>query len=87
MPSIQASDVQVLEGRVEDVQVAGHYTYLRIGKDQGRQRWAVVIGRPTARVGDALRLKVHGSKTDFHSRRLNRDFDEVFFARVLAEGA
>ena len=82
MPAIDAAQIEVLEGVVHELQPAGHYTYVRIGAPGAEGDWAVVMGRLDAEPGEALTLRVDGSKTDFHSRRLDRDFEQLFFARA-----
>lgn len=79
MPAIEAAEIDMLEGRVRELESAGHYTYLRIG-DPGD--WAVVMGKVDVSLGDAISLRVQGSQDDFHSRRLGRDFERLFFASV-----
>ena len=69
MPAMVRADVASLDGVVGEVLQAGHYTYVRVGDD-----WAVVMGQLDTRPGEAISLRVQGSQTDFHSRRLDRDF-------------
>lgn len=83
MPAVSASDVETLDGVVHEVQSAGHYTYVRVGPEGAEGSWAVVLGRLDATPGSAMTLRVHGHKADFHSRRLDRDFDDLYFARVI----
>ena len=77
MPAMARTDVASLDGVVGEVLAAGHYTYLRVGND-----WAVVMGPLDAAPGEPISLRVQGSQTDFHSRRLDRDFERLFFASV-----
>lgn len=75
MPAMQAADIQGLEGELAERLVAGHYTYVRIGDD-----WAVLLGSVDAEPGDPIAVSVQGAQTDFHSRRLGRDFERLYFA-------
>ncbi len=86
MPRIGSTDVQTLDGLVHEILAAGSYTYVRVGASGTDGAWAVVLGSLEASVGDRLALHVHGTRTDFHSRRLDRDFSELFFARVVRRG-
>jgi hypothetical protein len=82
MPSIEPTEVQVLGGVVHEVLPAAHYTYVRIGAPGTDGDWAVVMGTLDAVTGQAITLSVQGSQHDFHSRRLDRDFERLFFASV-----
>lgn len=79
MPAIETSPVDTLEGVVAELAPAGHYTYLRVGEPGD---WAVVMGKIDLRLGDTVSLTVQGHKADFHSRRLDRSFETLFFASV-----
>ena len=76
-PEMARTDVESLEGVVAEVLLAGHYTYVRVG-----DAWAVVMGSLDASPGEAIHLQVQGSQRDFHSRRLDRDFERLYFASV-----
>jgi len=80
MPSMAATDVTSIAGVVQEVLATGHYTYFRIRPEQGADRWAVVFGATASQPGDPLSLRVHGHSADFHSRRLGRDFKDLYFA-------
>lgn len=82
MPSIEETRVETLGGVVQEVQSAGHYTYVRIGAPGSEGDWAVVMGALDTAPGEVLTLSVQGSQHDFHSRRLDRDFEQLFFASV-----
>ena len=74
---MQDSEIVRLEGSVREVMPAGHYTYLRVEDD-----WAVVMGALEVKAGDPIHLRVQGTQRDFHSRRLDRSFERLFFASV-----
>ena len=82
MPSMNPTDVETLAGVVHEVLWAEHYTYVRVGAAGTDGDWAVVMGTLDATTGEAITLSVQGSQRDFHSRRLNRDFERLFFASV-----
>ena len=84
MPAIRAAEIDVLEGEVREVAAAGHYTYLRVGEPGD---WAVVMGKVDVSLGEAISLRVQGSQDDFHSRRLGRDFERLFFASLATPKA
>lgn len=79
MPVLEAAKIDMLEGVVQELEPAGHYTYVRVGEPGD---WAVVMGRLDVGLGEAITLRVQGSKDDFHSRRLGRDFERLFFASI-----
>lgn len=67
-------DLEVVE-RTE----AGGYVYARGASGQ----WVVGLAKPFA-PGSRIRIHPLGRATDFHSRRLDRTFDELWF--VVIEG-
>ncbi|MBV1856931.1 MAG: hypothetical protein KUG77_00875 [Nannocystaceae bacterium] len=79
MPPVDKAEIEALRGEIVELAPAGHYTYLRVG-DPGD--WAVVLGQLDVELGDSIDLRVQGSKDDFHSHRLGRDFERLFFASV-----
>lgn len=82
MPSIEPTEVEMLGGVVHEVLSAEHYTYVRVGAPGTDGDWAVVMGALDAVTGEAITLSVQGSQHHFHSRRLDRDFERLFFASV-----
>jgi len=74
--SVFSTDAVVLE-RVP----AGSYLYLRVAA-QGRERWAATLASFEPRGTSLVRLTVFGRAHHFHSARLDRDFDELWFAGV-----
>ncbi|MBX7080500.1 MAG: hypothetical protein K1X88_14980 [Nannocystaceae bacterium] len=64
---------------------AGSYSYLEID-DGVHTRWVAVMGEG---LPEGSRAQVHAvaRRRDFHSRRLDRRFDELDFASVRAHGA
>ncbi len=82
MPSIEPTEVKTLGGVVHEIESVGQYTYVRVGAPGTQGDWAVVMGTLDTTAGEAITLSVQGSQTHFHSRRLDRDFDRLFFASV-----
>ncbi len=70
-----------LDGVVSERLEAGGYTYLRVRPSAGAPVWVVTMGAGS-RVGARVRVTSFGEQRQFHSRRLNRDFDRVLFASV-----
>ncbi|MCU0656542.1 MAG: hypothetical protein MUF64_15215 [Polyangiaceae bacterium] len=77
----EARERRQFEGRPAEQLRAGSYTYVRLVDDAGQGRWVVTMGRG---VGGAARVQARtmARVTDFHSRRLARRFDELFFGTL-----
>lgn len=73
---------ETFSGDVQEVLPAGHYTYFRLRDGQAAERWVVVPGT-SHRDADQLRVRSFGRRHDFHSNRLGRDFDDLYFVSVL----
>lgn len=71
------------EGRVVERLDAGSYTYLRVARDGAPETWVVALGS-RVKAGDHVRVDAVGRASRFHSKRLGRDFHELFFAAVRA---
>jgi hypothetical protein len=71
-----------LRGRVNERLDAGSYTYLDLRLGDGSQRWIVVLGKAQAEPGQDIEAVAMGTRTDFHSRRLDRTFDRLTFAWI-----
>ena len=71
-----------LRGRVNQRLEAGSYTYLDLRLGDGGQRWIVVLGKAEAEPGQDIEAVAMGTRTDFHSRRLDRTFDRITFAWI-----
>lgn len=72
---MEAAQIETLQGVVREVLTAGHYTYVSV-----EGQWAVVLGDVKASPGAEITLAVQGRQTNFHSSRLDRDFELLFFA-------
>ena len=70
-----------MRGRVSERLRAGSYTYLDMRLDDGSQQWVVVMGKAPA-AGQDIEAVNMGTRTNFHSRRLDRTFDRLTFAWV-----
>ncbi len=71
-----------LRGRVSQRLDAGSYTYLDLRLGDGGQHWIVVLGKAEAEPGQDIEAVAMGTRTDFHSRRLDRTFDRITFAWI-----
>lgn len=68
------------EGSVVERLSAGGYTYVAVA-DAGVARWVATMGdAPPA--GAAVRVEAFAASDDFHSPRLDRDFDRLLFGTV-----
>jgi hypothetical protein len=68
------------DGVVEERLEAGSYAYLAV-RTGDRLRWVATMGegRP---IGARVVVRSMGTRTDFHSRRLDRTFSELVFGVV-----
>ncbi|DAB33578.1 MAG: hypothetical protein PWQ42_884 [Sulfurospirillum sp.] len=66
-------------GVVKEVIHAGGYTYLLVQEKNAGSFWAAVssVG---VKVGDEVRFQKEFVANKFHSKALNRDFEELMFA-------
>jgi hypothetical protein len=69
------------EGIVRERLPAGSYLYLAVEHDD-RLRWIATTGSD-AELGTRVRVQSMGVRHDFHSRRLDRSFDELVFGVVV----
>jgi hypothetical protein len=70
-----------MRGRVNERLRAGSSTYLDMRLHDGSQEWIVVMGKAPA-PGEDIEAVNMGTRTNFHSRRLDRTFDRLTFAWV-----
>lgn len=70
--------------QVVDVLQAGSYTYVRYETTNAETRWLATL-RTEATVGETVRVVRYGSRQNFHSRRLQRDFLILHFGRIIEE--
>ncbi len=68
-------------GEVTEVAAAGSYTYFGLRLPDASTRWVVIHGRGD-RDASWLAVDSFGRRTGFVSRRLNRRFDELYFASI-----
>lgn len=76
---------QTFAGVVEERLAAGSYTYLAVRTDDAL-RWVATMGDGAA-LGARVQIKSMGTRTDFHSRRLDRTFSELVFGVVVDDAA
>lgn len=72
-------------GTVREVLFAGSYVYVEVELAEGDARWVVGIDDPP-RVGDRVQVRAHGERRDFHSARLDRDFERLLFGEFSPLG-
>lgn len=75
-----------LQGQVQEVVDGGSYTYLRIRTKNSGDVWAATMPTKLQKgasvvIADAMLM------TNFHSKALNRTFDEIVFGTATAAGA
>lgn len=80
MPAIEVASGS-LHGTVLERLDAGSYTYLSVGASDGRQTWVVTLGAG-APVGTDVVVRRIGRRSPFHSRRLDRTFEDLVFGIV-----
>jgi len=73
-----------LTGAVIETMDAGSYTYVQV--DLGEEKIWVAGPITTVKVGDILPVNKRMPMNDFHSKTLNRDFDEIYFVSSFDEG-
>ena len=78
----QAERGQRLHGHITEKLPAGGYTYLELELADGDRTWVVLMSSETPEPGDAVDVVAMGSRSDFHSRRLDRRFDHLIFASL-----
>lgn len=73
-----------LEGRVVERLPAGMYLYLRVRSGEV-EHWVVTLGATAPPPADVqVQIEGFARARDFHSRRLNRVFDDLWFGSVRA---
>lgn len=72
-----------LSATIEERVPAGPYVYLRVREQTGQLAWLVALKSLTPDTSD-VRALVVGQAEQFHSRRLDRDFQPLLFAAVRA---
>jgi len=78
--ALSSGDQFAVDGRVLERVRAGSYLYLRIDA-AGQQHWAATLAS-LAPDGNDVHLTVVGRSPHFHSARLNREFEDLWFAAV-----
>jgi hypothetical protein len=75
-----------LQGQVQEVIDGGSYTYLRIRTKNSGDVWAATMPMKLQK-GASVVIADPMVMTDFHSKALNRTFDEIVFGTARAAGA
>lgn len=78
--ALAPADTSPWSGVVQERLAAGSYSYLAV-REGDALRWVAVMG-PGQPPGTAVAVHALGMRKDFHSPRLDRDFDELVFATV-----
>jgi hypothetical protein len=76
----ERTEKTVVEGVVTQVLQAGPYTYVHVSRRDGAF-WVATLQQDPP-VGSDVRVTVWGRKTEFHSKRLERTFDQLAFGMV-----
>lgn len=76
-----AREHRLIEGRPAERLRAGAYTYVRVIDDQNVARWVVTMGRPPEGA-TRVQARTMAHATNFHSQRLQRRFDELYFGTI-----
>ena len=76
----------VFRGRVLQRLASGSYAYLLIERENGQQSWVVTLASSgfAAPSMAPVRVTAFGFAEHFNSKRLQRDFPELYFAVVRA---
>lgn len=71
-------------GRVVERLQAGSYGYLRLDEEP-RESWFVVMGTAPS-IGTKLKFRTYAVANDFHSPRLKRRFERIYFTSIKPQG-
>lgn len=71
-------------GQVVETMTTAGYTYVRVDTG-GKKLWAATTQFPV-KVGDQVTVAAGTPMTNFHSKSLNRDFDEISFTGSITVG-
>ena len=69
------------KGKALEVLDAGDYTYIRVA-DEGQEGW-IAVSHTAVKAGDLVRYSKGNLMRDFHSKALDRTFEEVVFAAAI----
>lgn len=83
MPGAGEQVGPVLKGTVVETMNVTEYTYIRFKTDAGAEEWAA-IPKTTINVGDKVTVQQSIVMNAFHSPSLNRTFDKIIFATLVA---
>jgi hypothetical protein len=81
-----AAENAMATGEVLETIDAGRYTYIQV--DTGEEKIWAAAPRFAVKVGDSVRLPRGAPMQDYHSKTLNRTFEQIYFVgSVMVEGA
>jgi hypothetical protein len=79
-----ASQPETVSGKVTETMNTAGYTYVLV--DTGSKKvWAAAV-QFAVKVGDSVSFVASDPMVNYHSKSLNRDFDQVFFAGGITVG-
>lgn len=80
----QATQAETISGKVAETMSTAGYTYVLV--DTGNKKvWAAAVEFPI-KVGDFVSFVATDPMENYHSKSLNRDFDQVYFTGGIAVG-
>lgn len=79
--ALSAAQEFTVDADVVESVPAGSYLYLRIVENR-REHWVATLTSTAPKGVSRVRVQVFGRAKDFHSKRLGRDFEELWFAAV-----
>lgn len=79
-PRPMKSTVERVEGTVLAIEAAGPYRYIEVEGSTGEPPTTVVVlGDAGFATGETGQFSIHGERTDFHSKRLDKTFPTLLF--------
>ena len=65
-------------GTIQEVLNSGGYTYMKV--KEGKNNYWIAMTQRAVKVGDTISYSEQGWMKNFHSKTLNRTFDDILFA-------
>lgn len=79
--ALSAAEELTVDADVVESVPAGSYLYLRVVEHR-REHWVATLASTAPKGVSRVRVQVFGRAKGFHSARLGRDFEELWFAAV-----
>ncbi len=70
------------QGEIINIEIGGGYTYLEIMESTGMSFW-IVVNKVEAKTGDFVMFQEDLVAENFHSKALDKTFEEIMFATNL----